>query len=77
MGSDIHSLFYSERSIQMIFSINGTMWRVQYENSNAPLDELKIKSFTKAPEFKNANQKTQILIVFSGAGGGLKFRFTF
>ena len=40
-------------------------------------DELKIKSFTKAPEFKNANQKTQILIVFSGAGGGLKFRFTF
>ena len=32
MGSNIHSLFYSERSIQMIFSINGTNWRVQYEN---------------------------------------------
>ena len=32
MGSDIHSLFYSERSIQMFFTINGTNWRVQYEN---------------------------------------------
>lgn len=35
MSSNIHSLFHSERSIQMIFNINGTMWRVQYENSNS------------------------------------------
>ena len=32
MGSDIHSLFYSERGIQMFFTINGTNWRVQYKN---------------------------------------------
>lgn len=39
MSSNIHSLFYSERSIQMFFTINGTNWRVQYKN---PLsDELK------------------------------------
>jgi hypothetical protein len=35
MGSNIHSLFHSERSIQMIFSINGTMWQVQCKNSNS------------------------------------------
>lgn len=35
MSSNIHSLFYSERSIQMFFTINGTNWRVQYENSNS------------------------------------------
>ena len=32
MSSNIHSLFYSERGIQMFFTINGTNWRVQYEN---------------------------------------------
>jgi hypothetical protein len=35
MGSNIHSLFYLERGIQMIFSINGTMWQAQYKNSNS------------------------------------------
>ena len=35
MSSNIHSLFYSERSIQMIFNINGTIWQVQYKNSNS------------------------------------------
>lgn len=35
MGSNIHSLFYLERGIQMIFNINGTIWHIQYKNSNS------------------------------------------
>lgn len=35
MGSNIHSLIYSERDIQMFFNINGTNWQVQYENLNS------------------------------------------
>lgn len=35
MSSNIHSLFHSERGMQMFFTINGTNWRVQYENSNS------------------------------------------
>lgn len=35
MSSNIHSLFYSERGIQMFFIINGTIWHIQYKNSNS------------------------------------------
>lgn len=35
MSSNIHSLFYLERGIQMFFTINGTIWHIQYKNSNS------------------------------------------
>lgn len=36
MSSNIHSLFYLKKGdIQMIFTINGTIWHIQYKNSNS------------------------------------------
>lgn len=35
MSSNIHSLFYLERGIQMFFTINDTIWHIQYKNSNS------------------------------------------